>query len=596
MNNHSAGNFANRHQQANNSRSWSQLNYCRETNVFFNRKQHVEPPLKLREQQQQQASKTTEMQPPAPQQLRLKTKVIRQQDDSDQSQSQNQTQHTQKRTLSESSSTSDSEKKLDLVGAREKLIAQVNKHPFWSNKAAKKMQLTSIEERSIYIYELVSYCERREIEWKYEPYRGGLSGSGSAYASSALTASNVLSISSTGRPGSSSGGSGGVDLNNNSSSNTGRRLSASLQLSPLSRTPVAFSSSKAGENQTRKPPLQTRQLPGPEEVWAVEVPSRSRPEAFAGYVWTSEFPQSSFVKRCHCCQGRGRFKCDSCYGVGYEVCISCSGKGTRRSHQHSSSLSSSMMGSGSQTKSSYMDHHGRNSSTNGWYDNDCSSSANADSKRFYGEPGGITGGSGSTAHPLSSGSSSSGWATESCHFCHGAGQKRCWICSGRAHVQCQLCAGSGQLRCYLRLIVTWLNHKDEFTLNDEDNVIPKERLRLSSRLIILDETSDKLEAGLDRARLDGVLVRNQQAEVGGTQPPTRDSTLLDLGSRKLLERHRAQFEQQERLVKQRQRVTKVDCFIVNYEWKRRKGHFVIYGDERKVYIAKYPFKSICNIT
>jgi len=47
---------------------------------------------------------------------------------------------------------------------------------------------------------------------------------------------------------------------------------------------------------------------------------------------------------------------------------------------------------------------------------------------------------------------------------------------------------------------------------------------------------------------------------------------------------------------QRHKVTQIKAHVVGYEWKQRRGHFVIYGDESKVYIAKYPFKSICNIS
>lgn len=73
-----------------------------------------------------------------------------------------------------SASSSWPEKRLDIDEAREKLIAQVEKHPFWSNKAAKRMRLLDLIERRIFIYELISHCERRDLEWRYEPYRGGL--------------------------------------------------------------------------------------------------------------------------------------------------------------------------------------------------------------------------------------------------------------------------------------------------------------------------------------------------------------------------------------------------------------------------------------
>lgn len=479
--------------------------------------------------------------------------------------------------------------KLDMNLARERLLAKVDKHPFWSNKAARRMELTSCKERNLYIYELTSYCERRELEWRYEPYKGGLVSAipyklanaksitaadqnNNQQQSQPLAPSESLSQSSSRRnsivqvptptqllnqqtlqqqQALSAAQLKTSDFVWSTTSGSLSRKSSCTQATSLSTSPgktknisktnaTDYSPSRKLSPGCLYEPASAieRPVPSAEEVWAIEVPQQYWPELFVGYVYTSEFPHSSFVKRCHGCQGRGRLKCSSCYGVGYEVCISCSGKGTTRSslaaHYNSSSSSHYNCRNSSSTSRS-ADHYNRNS-TNANYNDDQADSdgsfmfgANRDSRRNYGEPGGITNGTGG-------GSGLGSWTTESCHNCHGAGQKRCWVCAGKSYNHCSACLGTGKLRCFLQLIVTWINHRDESLLNNSDNIIPKDRLRLCSGLLLADEIGDKLEP-LSRQRIDGATGCFEE------------SNQLQLASRKLLEKHRANYHQ-ERLIKQ----------------------------------------------
>lgn len=662
------------------------------------------------------------------------------------------------------------EGKLDMESARQKLVAQVEKHPFWSNKAAKRMRLTGVEVRRVYIYELISYCERRELEWKYEPYRGGLvratpyrrvlasnSAPGSSPATSGIATANTTpgpspaqlqhpstapvsgnnfyystsnqtsdidgnlvpedsrqftysnqqhfdhqstsdqqqhqslgrqssaprtmspaSMASSGfvaesvdqRTGSSMGGSllaGGAPQPSSITRTPVRRANSSHLVGVVAssiahlNSPVAVNSpTLVGHNLYLQQQQSTtltgtmgsaatnttttnstdghtyrfestgnidnrRMEPDAQLIWSIEIPPHVQPAPFAGCVHSTELPNSSFVKRCHGCQGRGRLKCNSCYGVGYEVCISCSGKGTTKSL--SSGLGSSGPFSSSNLTSGRAGHYGSSRSSYGDNDEDSGgafSTSQASNSRGRNEPGGITSSSGS----------SSAWVTESCHYCHGAGQKRCWVCAGKSYNHCFGCNGTGQLRCYLNVNITWINHRDESILNNTDNIIPKERLRLSSGPVLIDQIAERLaplSSSLPSVCLPKEGASNSTGTTGETSTNTRaslrhrnhqqqpykqpggatsqhqpkqqqqgldclnDARQLESVSRRFLERHLNSYKQ-ERLIRQRQRVTQIECHIVSYEWKQRRGHFVIYGDERKVYIAKYPFKSLCSIT
>lgn len=462
---------------------------------------------------------------------------------------------------------------IDMSLVREKLIKKVEKHPFWSSKAAKRMQLTRVDERRVYVYKLVSYCERRELEWRFEPYRGG--------------------------------------------------LVAAIPYRKVSDAAAAATATTAGEEPALSPsrvePVSAieRQVPPADYLWSLDAPAGAQPsELFVGQMHTREVPNSAFVKRCHGCAGRGRIKCRSCHGVGYEVCLSCSGKGTTRGGAHSAAAACASGGSSSRRHQldsvDSSDASGRRSAL-----------GERDSHQ-YGEPGGVCASSGSVSGGGGGGSSASaasaGWLAESCHFCHGAGQKRCWVCAGRAYTPCQACAGACQLRCYLGLTYTWLNHRDEAVLNNDDAIIPRERLRLAQGELLLDEQARSLEP-LGRARLlactpDAAATATatattdihsnliSTADATAPPPPNKshahvaepEAQLVCAASKRLIDKHAQAYAKQERMLQQRHTVQRVTCHLVHYEWKQRRGHFVVYGNDRKLYIAKYPFKSICNIT
>lgn len=628
---------------------WSQLGYCRETNIHFNRRLPIEPA----ELDHPAGSSATDSglglvqpEPDALDMANLSTKSgsrrsVRSKQIAPDSGGGRKQQQIDERfhrlslrgtkrvedikderkdgsdTAEPQAAQEGSHKKLDMDSIRAKLVAQVEKHPFWSNKAARKMQLTGLEERRVYIYELISYCERRELEWRFESYKGGLAGStapfrktlvadtpsthlatpvrSSLYATGSSLRSTVprASLNSQNIPKSSpasptatagsrdsfwtgsvaaSGGSGEVAARSVSTPQGRSSQASSMKRSSSGNATVGSTSARRTPDCEPISAIE-RPTPSPELIWSIEVPARLQPEPFVGYVHSTELANSSFVKRCHGCQGRGRLKCASCYGVGYEVCISCSGKGTMRN------LSASGVGGPSSRYGrgyggSDHEYHSRQSSSANPDDGDSASAFSQIDKgsrgRGAGEPGGIT-------------LSGSAWVSDTCHNCHGAGQKRCWVCAGKSYNHCPGCLGSGQLRCYLNLCITWANHRDESTLNNSDNIVPKDRLKLSTGLLLADEIGDRLKP-LKCDHLDGA-----------TGQRLNETNQLFLASKKLLEKHNQTYKQ-EKLLQQRHRVTQIECYVINYEWKQRRGHFVIYGDERKVYIAKYPFKSLCSIT
>lgn len=471
--------------------------------------------------------------------------------------------------------------RIDMESAREKLIAQVQKHRLWSSKAAKRMQLTSVQERFIYIYELISFCERRDLEWRYEPYKGGLVPSipyrhVDQSTPSSLPLSKIPPESAKSLPATTTATSELLAFSpihkktvlvessqsqdsfwSPSSPNSSFRTAATTTnpANSIRTTTSTTSGSMSSRNSPTKKSNQysfaydnqcaiDRPIPSAEFVWSIDVPAQMKPEPFYSQMHSTELPNSSFVKRCHGCQGKGKLKCNSCNGVGYEVCISCHGNGTTRS------LSSSLGSSGlrcrnnnnfSFSSSSNDNHHhnynSRNSTFANGYDTDhdflgSNSSSITSSSRMKGnEPGGITNNGGGI-----SSSFGSAWVTESCHFCHGAGQKRCLMCAGKSYNHCAGCLGSGQLRCYLNLNITWINHRDEIILNNSDNIIPKERLHLCSGIMLLDEINEAL-APLSFESIDGATGRIEE------------TNQLHIVSKKLLDKHKQTYRQ-ERLIKQ----------------------------------------------
>lgn len=422
---------------------WARLGYCRETNIHFNRLLPVSPPEHLSQtcltsEQEELGDELCSSAKPIDHCLNKLTLRGRVMDNKSQM---------------ETKSTSQSQ---DPESYRQRLMDQVEKHPFWSNKAARRMQLTGVEERRIYIYELISFCQRRDLEWCYEPYRGGFVAGSIPYR---CLDPSIVPPSQPATP-ESRLASGSLY----SGSSTGSTL---LGRSQRSTPPVRTSSTGAIE------PV------GPELVWSIETPEKTQPAPFVAHSHCCEIPQSSFVKRCHGCSGRGRLKCNSCYGVGYEVCLSCSGKGTTKTIR---SLSSSTANQSAERKYS--------PSVGGEPDQDQSGPSNRNQESS----------AGSALYSTS----------ESCHYCHGAGQKRCWVCAGKAFNQCLACEGAGRLRCYLNLKITWLNHRDECILNNPDNIIPRERLRLCSGLQLVDQIGEPQLGPLERARLDGATGRAEE--------------------------------------------------------------------------------------
>lgn len=285
---------------------------------------------------------------------------------------------------------------VDVDYAREKLIAKVNKHLFWSSKAAKNVHIYSIEQKLVYIYTLESFTEKRSIEWQYEPHNN-------KWSRSAL--------------------------------------------------------SKIADGQRE---------PSRERIWSdlignLKVPAESLDDTgkplmrmFQSSISTKELPYTSFVKTCHICMGRARKSCGNCNALGYEVCYACLGKGqgTKRSH------------------SSYQ-----------WSSNDQRSASRSLSR---------------SSQDLRYASSNrmpsfEFTSSETCHHCHGGGKRRCLKCKGTGFIICQGCRGQAKVRCYMKLSIVLNNHKKESIINnDNETIIPDDRLKLASGCKIFEQTAPKV--------------------------------------------------------------------------------------------------------
>lgn len=579
---HNAHNHLSLASAATNSSRWcQQLSHCRETNIHFHRRLPVE---------YHQASASKELSSVSDTLLSI---------DYDQN-GNNKLSNGNSLVAQQSRRTS---AEVNPESIREKLIGQVQKHPFWSNKAAKRMQITNVSRRNVYIYELESYCERRDLEWDFEPYRGcsispykmaatyrddsprpggSLSQPATPLNHAGSHANDSLWLAEDGSP-------PRADLR--SSAAVARTLS-----SPSSQ--VTPAPTLAGGSRLKFEPKVSARLehliPSADYVWSTDVSAgagvlQPRGSSRSGRQTTAttspgcvsiELPNSSFVKRCHGCQGRGKLKCSTCHGVGYEVCLSCSGRGSTRSYSTTASASQS-------GASSSMRGGDRGYVERAEYSNDSTSSGN----RRYAQH---SSGNASVLGSLGV------WNTESCATCHGAGQKRCWACAGRGFNNCPACAGAINLRCFLTLTVSWISHRDNVIINNSDQIIPKERLRVCSGLLLVDQIEDRLGpleldlsvgvAGAENG-CDANCTANKEAQCDSWRA---EAEQLQVVSKQLLEKHRHAYRS-EKLLKQRHKVTKIECHVVSYEWKQRRGQFVIYGEERKVYIGKYPFKSLCNI-
>ncbi|XP_065830372.1 protein SSUH2 homolog [Oscarella lobularis] len=153
---------------------------------------------------------------------------------------------------------------------------------------------------------------------------------------------------------------------------------------------------------------------------------------------------------------------------------------------------------------------------------------------------------------------------ERCTWCFGSGRKRCSTCHGHGQVGCPVCHRATQLKCYIKLTITWKNHK-------ADHVV--ERTSLPPELIT--QAQGQMAFKDDQFRVAPIMNFPDQA--------------VNEASQQLVANHGSAFAH-ERILRQRHQVRIVPVSDVAYAWNGQTGRFWVYGYEHAVHAPDYPQK------
>ncbi|XP_064633158.1 protein SSUH2 homolog isoform X2 [Lineus longissimus] len=151
---------------------------------------------------------------------------------------------------------------------------------------------------------------------------------------------------------------------------------------------------------------------------------------------------------------------------------------------------------------------------------------------------------------------------QSCHSCGGDGRKRCYTCGGDGRVTCPSCKGHRQLKFYIALTVKFVNHTEDFIMEETD--LPDELVRVVKGNLIFEQTMDQVWPV--------------------TAYPTK---AINDNSIRLVEKHRRCFPS-ERQLQQRQTIRAIPVTECAYAWKDVNTRFWVYGLDRKVHSPDYP--------
>ncbi|XP_070536154.1 protein SSUH2 homolog isoform X1 [Ptychodera flava] len=153
---------------------------------------------------------------------------------------------------------------------------------------------------------------------------------------------------------------------------------------------------------------------------------------------------------------------------------------------------------------------------------------------------------------------------ETCEPCFGEGYQRCIECRGSGCLLCNTCQGHYQLKFFLKLIISYINHKESIVVEKSD--LPDELVNDVKGTTIVEHVATSVA-------------------------PLKISSLskVDEASSRFIEKHSNAWPS-ERSLKQRQRVREVAVTKVDYTWHGNVGQFWICGEDRRVYFPGYPKK------
>ncbi|KAG8184819.1 hypothetical protein JTE90_004917 [Oedothorax gibbosus] len=153
-----------------------------------------------------------------------------------------------------------------------------------------------------------------------------------------------------------------------------------------------------------------------------------------------------------------------------------------------------------------------------------------------------------------------------CVKCQGSGERTCWQCNGDEDVRCKTCSGAGEMKSYLRLLVIWTNHVNDYIV-EKGSALKAHRLRRVTGKILTQEEGPKV---LPLTHFPNSAVRAASVQ---------------------LIQHHAFAD--EKVLKQRQRLSIIPVAAVRYRWTNHEGLFHVYGNEHCVYVPDYPQKCCC---
>ena len=67
---------------------------------------------------------------------------------------------------------------------------------------------------------------------------------------------------------------------------------------------------------------------------------------------------------------------------------------------------------------------------------------------------------------------------------------RCGTCQGRGRVPCEVCITRGKLKVYLKLTVTWKNHRDEEVVERTD--LPDYLIKNAGGVVAVQDTQPRV--------------------------------------------------------------------------------------------------------
>lgn len=153
---------------------------------------------------------------------------------------------------------------------------------------------------------------------------------------------------------------------------------------------------------------------------------------------------------------------------------------------------------------------------------------------------------------------------EHCNNCSGNGWSQCSHCQGLGQTTCKTCMGNAKIKCYIKLTITFKNHKREFVIDRSRNSNLPEDCVINS---------------------DGRMIFKEDGPRVWPMPAFPNQAVLE-GSRQLVQEHSTAFPN-ELIHAQRHQVRMIPVTQVHSIYNHKEATFYVYGFDNKVYFPDY---------